>query len=199
MSLEHILLSLLEEPASGYDLKREFEAGAATFWPAQLSQIYPVLKRLQARGLLDAEKQASSKGPDRRTYRRTEEGTRELERWLRGGPQVGRERFAYLGQLSAMGQLGDPPAARDFLVRLRRSFEERLQYLEPIEDLILGGQTPGAADEASFFDWATLRMGLSALAARVRCCDELLEVLDQRLAVDFPQSHQTEVRDEPEE
>ena len=107
MSLEHILLSLLDQPASGYDLKREFEAGAATFWPAQLSQVYPTLKRLEARGLLESKSQSSNKGPERRTYVRTETGRQELERWLRSSPQVGRERFAYLGQLSAMGLLGD--------------------------------------------------------------------------------------------
>ena len=55
MSLELILLSLLDQPASGYDLKREFEAGAATFWPAQLSQVYPTLKRLEARSLSASE------------------------------------------------------------------------------------------------------------------------------------------------
>ena len=182
MSLDHILLSLLEEPMSGYDLKREFEAGAATFWPAQLSQIYPTLKRLKARGLLTASREASSKGPDRLIYARTEGGTMELERWLRSGPQVGRERFAYLGQLSAMGQLGDLAAAQDFLVQLRRSFAERRAYLDGIEGLILGGESPDSVDDASFFDWAALRMGMAALGARKTCCEELLAVLERRSA-----------------
>lgn len=186
MSLDHILLSLLDEPMSGYDLKQEFEAGAATFWPAQLSQIYPTLKRLKNRGLLTATRESSSKGPDRRAYVRTDSGTRELQSWLRSGPQLGKERFAYLGQLSAMGQLKDPEAARDFLQRLRRSFAQRHDYLEGIESLILGDETPDSVEDVSFFDWAALRMGLAALEARRRCCDEILAVLERRATVGRP-------------
>lgn len=31
MSLDNVLLMMLNEPATGYDLKSEFEAGAITF------------------------------------------------------------------------------------------------------------------------------------------------------------------------
>ena len=180
MSLEHILLTFLDRPTSGYDLKREFEAGAATFWPAQLSQIYPTLKRLEERGLLRSASEASNKGPDRRTYVRTETGTQELERWLRSDPQVGRERFAYLGQLSAMAQLGDPEATSSFLIRLRQAFAERLDYLEQFESVILGEDTPELVDERSFYDWAALRMGTTGLQARISCCDELIGIIERR-------------------
>ncbi|MEM7351495.1 MAG: PadR family transcriptional regulator [Acidobacteriota bacterium] len=181
MSLEHILLSFLDEPMSGYDLKKDFEAGAAMFWPAQLSQIYPTLRRMQARGWLAASREASSKGPKRWTYVRTEDGTQELKNWLRSGPQIGRERFAYIGQLSAMGQLNEPAVVRDFLVRLRQSFAQRCDYLEEIEGMILGDETPESVDQTSFFDWAALRMGVVALESRRQCCDELLTVLERRL------------------
>ena len=50
MSLDHILLGLLREPATGYDLGNAFSENVRHFWSAELSQIYPALKRLEQRG-----------------------------------------------------------------------------------------------------------------------------------------------------
>ncbi|MYK68861.1 MAG: PadR family transcriptional regulator, partial [Gammaproteobacteria bacterium] len=44
MSLDHILLGLLRDPATGYDLKSAFSERIRHFWSAELSQIYPALK-----------------------------------------------------------------------------------------------------------------------------------------------------------
>ena len=50
MSLEHILLGALREPATGYELGKELAESAGHYWPAERSQIYPTLRRLQQRG-----------------------------------------------------------------------------------------------------------------------------------------------------
>lgn len=183
MSLDRILLTLLESPASGYDLKREFEAGAHTFWPALPSQIYSTLNRMETQGLLTSTRAPSDSGPDRRVYGTTEAGRTVLDAWLRGGPDVGRERFAYLGQLAAMSLLDEPAMGRPFLTQLKRWFGERLDYLRELEPLLLEDGTPESIGEDAFFSWAALRMGISVLETRVACCDELLEILDRRLAV----------------
>ena len=81
--LEFILLGLLRLPQSGYELKRRFLEGAAHFWAADQSQIYRTLQRMQDRGLLASELEASNSGPERRVYRRTAEGERALHSWLR--------------------------------------------------------------------------------------------------------------------
>ena len=107
MSLDHILLGLLREPGTGYDLGNAFSENVRHFWSAELSQIYPTLKRLERRGMLESRVEPSPKGPNRRVYALTEEGRAELLRWLRGGPAVGTERFAYLAQLYFMDALGD--------------------------------------------------------------------------------------------
>src|SRR3970040_1267167 len=105
MSLPHILLGLLRQPASGYDLKAEFERGIRHFWSAELSQIYPTLKRMQAKGWLSCATEPSGRGAGRRVSSRTEAGREELLRWLDGPPQVGAERFAYLAQIAFMDEL----------------------------------------------------------------------------------------------
>ena len=53
MALEHaILVSLLEKPGSGYELARRFDRSIGHFWTATHQQIYRVLKRMEADGLL---------------------------------------------------------------------------------------------------------------------------------------------------
>ncbi|NEE29541.1 PadR family transcriptional regulator, partial [Streptomyces sp. SID7982] len=53
MALDHaILVSLLERPGSGYELARRFERSIGHFWTATHQQIYRVLGRMVADGLL---------------------------------------------------------------------------------------------------------------------------------------------------
>jgi DNA-binding PadR family transcriptional regulator len=80
MSLRHALIGLLaEQPASGWDLTRRFEALLGTVWPAGHPQIYGELRKLQDDGFIEID----SEGPRRRkTYRVTEAGVEEVRRWL---------------------------------------------------------------------------------------------------------------------
>ncbi len=98
MSLEHIVLGMLNPPKSGYDLRAEFAAGMKYIWSAELSQIYPLLKRMEQSGLIRSESVRSDKGPPRLVYSRTAKGMKALEQWLLQEPILGTERFAYLAQ-----------------------------------------------------------------------------------------------------
>ncbi|MCY3698972.1 MAG: PadR family transcriptional regulator [Gemmatimonadetes bacterium] len=183
MSLDHILLGLLREPASGYDLKDAFNETVAHFWSAELSQIYPTLKRLEERGLLRSRLEPSPKGPDRRVYRLTAEGREELRRWVRGGPVVGAERFAYLAQLYFMSAAGDLRETRAFMVDLRDHLAGRLAELRTIERKIFAahGDRPERYSADGFHRFATLRMGIDSIGAKVNWCDLTLTAIDRRL------------------
>lgn len=187
MSLDHVLLGLLREPASGYDLKRQFQASVANFWPARLSQIYPTLKRLERKGHLRSCREPSERGPPRRVYSITKAGRAELRRWLRREPQRGTERFGYLGQLAFMDDLGDPAATEAFVRTLRAQMAEWLERLRAIEREIeseCGGWDE--VDDETFHSWITLRAGIQTVAARVRWCDETLERLGARARMRRP-------------
>src|SRR5580700_8471225 len=108
MSLEHILLGLLREPASGYDLKAIFDERIHYFWAAELSQIYPALQGLERKGLLRSRHATSKRGPGRRMYQITPAGHRVLREWLEKGPEISDERMAYLAKIYLMDELGDP-------------------------------------------------------------------------------------------
>jgi DNA-binding PadR family transcriptional regulator len=182
MSLEHILLGMLREPASGYDLKTAFNEGARHFWSAELSQIYPALKHMQRRGWLTSRREPSPRGPDRRVYRRTAKGTEQLRRWLEAAPVVGTERFAYIGQLIFMGEAADLEVTERFMLRLRDRLHEFQRLLEAAEAYLRGRPDfPEGLDDHEFHELLSLCIGVRSLRAKVAACDENVELIRSRI------------------
>ena len=64
----------------GYQLRTEFEASTGSTWPLNIGQVYTTLARLERDGLVEAE--AGSDDDGKTTYRLTEAGRAELERWF---------------------------------------------------------------------------------------------------------------------
>ena len=180
MSLPHILLGMLVQPSSGYDLKREFEQQQAHDWSANLAQIYPTLKRMEAEGLLASEEQPSDKGPPRKVYRRTEAGRAALIAWLQQGPEVHTDRLSWLAQVGFLAEL--PPADQvDFLERLKSEFLRHRAELAGIEAFWAeqDPRFPNALEPADRFAHMTLRLGLMKYATIVEWCDECLQRMAQ--------------------
>ena len=184
MSLDHILLGLLRDPATGYDLGNTFSENVRHFWSAELSQIYPALKRLEQRRMLRSRVEPSPKGPNRRVYSLTGDGRAELLRWLRGGPAVGTERFAYLAQLYFMDAIGDIQETRAFMAALRDHLAGWLAGLQAVEREVVATHGDDAArySDAGFHHFAALRMGIHSIGSKVSWCDETLAAIDRRLA-----------------
>ena len=82
MSTRHILLGLLASgPSHGYDLKRRHDERFPQARPLAYGQVYTTLQRLVRDGLAEVEGTGADGGPERTTYRSTEDGSRELARW----------------------------------------------------------------------------------------------------------------------
>jgi len=184
MSLEYILLGLLRTPKSGYELKAEFDAGVANFWPAELSQIYVTLKRLTKRGWLRDHVEPSDKGPEKRVYQRTATGRRALFEWLVGEPQIGDERFSYIAQVYFLEELGTLEATLTFLSRLRERLARRLDALRATEHLWAKGSPdyPDQLPHDEFHAQLTLQLGLDTAGVRLAWCDDSIRRVQARLA-----------------
>ena len=79
-----VLLAVLaqaSEPMYGYQIARRLEAGGGPLANKQ-SALYPVLRNLDASGLLDSEVEPSIAGPPRRYYRITPLGREVLAAWV---------------------------------------------------------------------------------------------------------------------
>ena len=179
MSLEFILLGLLRDPASGYDLRRAFDEGPQHFWSARLSQIYPTLQRMEERRWLTSSAQRSDKGPARRVYRRTRAGTAALRDWLRGEPDLGVERLPYIGQLVFLGELRDRDRSRAFLEDLRDRFVAQRDFLASCADALHDGNdgVPPDWDDDALHELLCVEIGLGALGGKIAACERCLDHL----------------------
>lgn len=185
MSLPHILLGLLDEPASGYDLKRIFENALRHFWAANLSQIYPTLKSLEEKGWLEVSEAPSEKGPSRRVYRRTTSGTDVLTEWLGGGPEIGTERLTWVAQVFMLSAVDEPLRQLQFMKKLRDAMVERLAALESAEAhwKSVDPRYPDDLPDKAFYRHLTLRLGLSRMAGNLRWCEECIGRIEKRSVV----------------
>jgi PadR family transcriptional regulator AphA len=182
MSLRHILLGLLTEPATGYELKKRFEGSLNHFWRAELSQIYPTLHTLAGEGLLECRSLPPKKGPGRRTYARTKRGDQELRRWLQSGPALLPPRYAFLAQTFFLDQLPNPGDAERFLIAFRDECRRRRSVLKWIRDA-LRRQKVGSGTEScrgDFFRTLTLLNGLAVISAHLRWSEGALARLRRR-------------------
>lgn len=184
MSLEHILLGMLRKPCSGYDLRQEFEMGAKHFWSAELSQIYPTLKRMQSRGWLESRLEPSPKGPDRRVYERTKAGREVLHEWLQAGPVVGNDRLAYIAQLIFMGELKDLEGTLEFIVQLREEFDAVRNLLSGAYDEYQEKESDRGLTVDEFHEWIAVDMGARSLRSKVEWCDKSISRIQNRIDQD---------------
>jgi len=80
-----VLLSVLgqaAEPMYGYQIAKRLERGGEGLLSGKQSALYPVLRNLDAAGLLASEVEPSVAGPPRRYYRITPFGREVLGAWV---------------------------------------------------------------------------------------------------------------------
>ncbi|MEV6306336.1 PadR family transcriptional regulator [Actinoplanes sp. NPDC051861] len=133
MALEHaILVSLLEQPGSGYELARRFERSIGRFWTATHQQIYRVLKRMEADGWVVSEEIGQDGRPDKRAYSVAATGQAELITWLRAPvqPEAVRHELAVKIRGAAFDDAEGRAALVDEVRRYRAEHEATLhRYL----------------------------------------------------------------------
>lgn len=83
MAIKYAILGLLaEKDLHGYDLKSSFDEKIGEFWSLNYGQIYSTLDRMEQEDLVSHDREIQERRPDRKTFRITEAGRRELARWL---------------------------------------------------------------------------------------------------------------------
>lgn len=75
MNIQDVILGfLMDEPTSGYDIKRRFEASIANFFEATFSGIYPALRKLEKAGLISKQVIVQEGKPNKNLFAITESG-----------------------------------------------------------------------------------------------------------------------------
>jgi DNA-binding PadR family transcriptional regulator len=131
--------------ASGYEIKKLYEEGDLShFYAVGFGSIYPALTRLVEDGLAEVSEQPQDKRPDKKIYRITPKGRRELIRSLavQPGPDKIRSELCFLLLFANL-----LPAARiDQLIADRIAwYREQLAEIDRCE-----AETPDASASARF-------------------------------------------------
>ncbi len=175
MSLDHAILGFLNyHPYSGYDLKKIFDNSIRHFWPADQSQIYRTLARLEENGLAEMERVPQEDRPDRKVYHITESGRAELLRWLSGPPPLGEPRSAPLIQVFFSGQLSDEEILAKFegYAAIMRAI---LSQYDQVEGQLGPFQQEIPSPREHFFWLLTLENGISNMRANLAWAESVIE------------------------
>lgn len=83
MSVPHAVMGVLARGARyGYELRRGLEEELGSEWRLDFGQLYRALRTMTDKGWVSFRVEAGRGGPQRKVYRLTAAGRRELQRWL---------------------------------------------------------------------------------------------------------------------
>ena len=100
MDVKTVCLGMLTDgPASGYDLKKQFESSFGHFFAAGYGSIYPALSSLSEKGLVACEEVAQEGKPDRKVYQITNDGREFLLTALRNPSPCHKIRSEFLATM----------------------------------------------------------------------------------------------------
>ena len=143
-------------------------------WHPARSQLYTVLKRLDAAGLATSRRVVQSDRPDKRLFSITEAGMEMLRRWLdRVEPIEPEDRDGVLLKLF-FGGFGDHDAGRRQLLDYRERVAARLDTYRAIERTFEGEHGDSATRRLQ-----SLRLGIGLMQASLAWADETLAALER--------------------
>jgi DNA-binding PadR family transcriptional regulator len=159
--------------SSGYELHKRAERSVGFIWAPARSQLYAVLKRLEADGLVRGRRVAQADRPDKRLFSLTPEGTDTLRAWLdRVDPIEPEDRDGVLLKVF-FGAHGDPEAGRRQLLDYRARAEARLATYREVERSFEGETGQDALRRLQ-----TLRFGMALMQASLDWADGTLAALE---------------------
>jgi DNA-binding PadR family transcriptional regulator len=163
--------------ASGYELHKRAGRSVGFIWAPARSQLYAVLKRLDADGLVRGRRVRQSDRPDKRLFSLSEAGRETLAAWLGElEPIEPEDRDGVLLKVFFAAH-GDPAAGRAQLLDWRGRVEARLATYREIER---GFDGETGADAAARLQ--TLRLGMALMEASLGWADETLAALAPQAA-----------------
>ncbi|GGZ57505.1 PadR family transcriptional regulator [Streptomyces subrutilus] len=178
MALRHaVLAALLSGEFSGYELAKSFDLGVANFWHALPQQLYAELAGLEKDGLVTGRQVVQETRPNKRLFRVTDAGLRELERFAAPPSKPSFIRDDLLVKVQAVDRVGAGPvidqleeraAAAAAKIDLLGRMLLRMRGAATEEEFLLGGEPVGPyltclrglAFEEGHRDWCLRTAGI---------------------------------------
>ncbi|KRM86685.1 PadR family transcriptional regulator [Lacticaseibacillus thailandensis] len=145
-TLQYIILGLLSQaPRTGYELTQDFAHEIGEFWQAQHSQIYPLLGKMEAQGLIAHTVEVTGTKLEKKRYRNTAEGQAVLTAWVGSPtPTMATTKDEFVLKLYFV-QRADDTRLPGMIKEQLRIHREWLQHLEARRQLLFAD--PDAASQ----------------------------------------------------
>lgn len=175
MALAQAILAVLVQcPASGYDLAKKFDGSVGYFWKATHQQIYRELGKLEEQGWVDGEAIAQTGKPEKKIYRATDLGIKELQAWMVQSTELTPAKEDILVKMF-VGYLIAPEAMLAQLEERRQLHLARASVYQSIESKYFSKlDNLNAADK---FAYLTLKNGLMYERYWIDWCEEAIAML----------------------
>jgi DNA-binding PadR family transcriptional regulator len=174
-----VLGFLIDRPMHGYELKRALSPALPPAQRINDGVLYPLLKRMEADGLIRKRVERGGKAPDRHVFHPTELGRRAFDEWLRGTEDE-RDDVKYdflLGHPFLTKCLFfDSLTPAQALAKLETQLADSLEKLATFESIRKGMVARGVARNRV----AVLELGIAQQKEKVRWLRRLIKELEQR-------------------
>jgi PadR family transcriptional regulator, regulatory protein AphA len=101
MSIQLAILGILSwKSSTGYELKKIFEDSSFMYWSGNNNQIYKALISMENEGFVTNDVVHQDNSPSKKIYTITEEGLKELRKWLVSSPEAPEIKKTFLVQLA---------------------------------------------------------------------------------------------------
>jgi PadR family transcriptional regulator, regulatory protein AphA len=179
MSLPHALLGLINyQPSTGYDLKNKFQKSIHFFWNAALPHIYRSLNQMEKQGWIASKVEQQSGKPNRKVYRITADGKKELLHWLNEPPVEPEFRHSMLVKVFFGKQL-PPERFADYLKNWREYNINLLKQYETEIMPIIKKQADKTGYARDAYYWGlSLDYGMRHSRMVIDWCDQALKNIE---------------------
>lgn len=187
--LDLAILGLLKErPMHGYELRKQLSQKLGFFWTVSFGSLYPTLKKLERRGVVEKTSRDEKTPRRRQVYAITPTGEQEFIELLAGGASSSWEEEKFPLRLAFFQYLR--PETR---IRL---LERRKLYLEDKLDIGRASLKRANRGRADSYTVSLMRHGLDSTERDIAWLDELIATERRLLSQEDPPS--TDAEDPPE-
>ena len=176
--LEVALLGLLSvRPMTGYEIQRHYARALAPWWETPRTQIYPKLRELERRGVVQHEYVVQRGKPNKRVYSLRRAGADVLMAWLQGEIRAPDMKHHMMMRLF-LGNLLPIETTRRLLENYREQTISRLASLRDAHARFFAS-LEGPYKESVFFELLSLEHLIAITDLEISGTKKILEALDK--------------------
>jgi len=160
---------ILDGQLTGYDIKKDIEAGVGNFYKVSFGNLYPALKRLTDKGLVTLDEQTHGNRV-KKYYMATEEGKKDFMEWLSTPFDYSLGGEALMTKIFFFGYLPEK-ARKQQLHEYEIYYHQSLRKLRTLEKTILDKE----GEKVDYFMMSTLYYGIRKIKIAIEWFKHITE------------------------